>query len=197
MKLLTTLLIAVPSVFIANIGFADNNIPTSNQTNTFVYQPAPVVSPGKGWYVGGDLGGGNSKCSNCATTINSQSVITTTSTTDTGATATVFGGYQFNPYLALELGFGALPQVKITETGSASTYFPAYTFKATAANSHVYVAAKGMLPLSSQFGLFTKLGFDAEQVRYNYNDWYNNYDVTINTSGIYFALGANYNFTPH
>jgi hypothetical protein len=169
------------------------------QATVFVYQPATVLiaNPGYGWYVGGDLGGGSSKCNNCTIDFTTTSPMQST-TTNHGFMAGLFAGYQFNPYLAFELGFGSLPATKIVETGY-TWWSSQVAYKITdiryAYTNHAYLAIKGMLPFNSQFSLFAKLGLDAEQV--SYRDWYTGSDVDTNATGSIISLGASYYFSPH
>lgn len=197
MKRITQLLFISVAIIFTSLSFAETVV--SNGNNVYVYNVPPVVtSPGKGFYVGTDLGGGVTKCNNCSTTA-TLTASSQTSTSNNGAMADLFGGYQFNPYFAVEFGFGSLPSVKIEQTATTEIppfFIPAtYTSTRYAYTSDVYLALKGMLPLTNQFSLFGKLGIASEQV--SYNNWFTDNDVNINATGTYLALGASYYFSPH
>jgi hypothetical protein len=182
------LLLVTISMLIISSVFADNK--------------TPVVSPGKGWYVGGDLGGGASRCNTCNTNKITGAV---SSTTGYSSAFDMFGGYQFNPYLAVETGIGMPPLLPITTTFN-KTYGHnqgVRTETKWAAIGNYYLAVKGMLPITAQFGLFGKAGLDAMGIVYNkYDSHYrsnrhSNEAETTGALGTYLAAGASYNFNAH
>lgn len=77
-------------------------------------------------------------------------------------------GYQFNKYLALEAGYMTFGQAKATATTAGATATRTDKF------GGFDVAAKGIIPVSSQFNLFGKVG------AVNMHD---DVDVTANIAG--------------
>jgi hypothetical protein len=89
-----------------------------------------------------------------------------------------FLGYGFNPFVAVELGYRKLGNWN--EGGSDFT----------AKQTHFSVV--GSYPLSPQFDVFGRLGYnqirgEASYAGYHYGD---------DTSGALYGVGLNYNFTP-
>lgn len=77
----------------------------------------------------------------------------------------IFGGFEFNPYLAIEGGRGRFGDQKRYVRGgyqSTNSYYD-YTLDANT----IYGAAKGMIPLGSQFSLYAKLGITFNTSNYN------------------------------
>lgn len=66
----------------------------------------------------------------------------------------VAGGYQFNPYIALEAGYTSYPDIKV----SASDVQTGETITGKLATSNIDLLAKGILPVNDQFDLFAKAG---------------------------------------
>jgi opacity protein-like surface antigen len=174
MKRVFKLLLAASCISIASAALADNN----------------TVSPEKGFYIGGNLGGGTAKCSACSLNLTSATV---TSTSNNGGVVNVFGGYQINRYFAAEVGVGALPQMTYNLVVNDAT-LGNITYTRNMASAHAYAALKAMLPIK-QFSLFGKFGFDSQRLSYNepITDDY----VSNTASGTFMALGAGYSFTPN
>lgn len=189
MKLITKSIILAILVIMTTPSFADE-----------VAAPDLIQS---GFYVGVDAGMASSNCDQCAINVSpDRSVppipqITHSSTTTHGIAVSLFGGYQLNSYLALETGWGLLPSIKITRNVIDSDHGSELVFSETAALSHLYVAVKGMYPLTNQFGLFGKIGYDA-LLRGAANEQLietTNIDRSTTASGILLAAGASYNLS--
>ena len=109
----------------------------------FALMTAPAVAKDEGAYAGGSIG---------LTTIDICGDLTAFGATtcddeDTGFK--LFGGYKFNRNLAVEGGF--------VDFGEISASFP--TGSATVSSDALFAAAVGILPVSSKFSVFGKLGF--------------------------------------
>jgi len=169
MKSMTQFLAVSTLLVITTIGFATTT-PMANQ----------------GLYIGGDIGMGSLNCSGCNVNITGTTATTSSSSTN-GTPLTIFGGYQFNANLAVEVGGGSAGSIKSTysiNTGAESVTKGEESFDTT----HIYLAIKGMLPLDNQWGLFGKLGYDTMQASSPTH-------VKIgNPAGIYAAAGASFNF---
>ena len=177
MKTITKLILITAPLLMASNAFADTN----------------------GWYIGGEFGAGSSRCSTCDTNEITGEVKSTTGSTPA---FDFLGGYQFNRYFALEGGVGMLPLMQVSSTYNKTTGSnPGQRTKTNwAAVGHLYVAVKGMLPITNQFGLFGKAGFDGMGLAYNKPYDPANEDSNNGTSasgvGTYLAVGASYNFSP-
>jgi OmpA-OmpF porin, OOP family len=102
-----------------------------------------------GVYLGGQIGWGSINDSGFNDAYDNQS-------TNSGVAGRVFGGYQFNQYTGLELGF-----TKFSNMNTSGIYtFSGYNFS-TSGTIKTYatdVVAKLNLPLSNGFNIFGKLG---------------------------------------
>lgn len=156
-------------------------------TAGFAASPAAFGPGVQGFYAGADAGYGSYTCSNCATTGTGgyypvPSSYTTSSTSNSGFAGTLFGGYQVNQYLAIELGWGKLPSSKSSFTNPQD---PTQNINLTFDINHYYAAVKAMLPLKNQFGLFGKVGYDTLYTSSNSSN--------STTGGLIAAAGASYN----
>lgn len=116
-----------------------------------------------GFYLGGQLGWGNTHQSGISSSDMSESAnvpLTSSSSSNSGNTGfagRAFGGYQFNPNWAVEAGWTQFHNMSLhgSATTSVGTTLNAQgTFKANA----VDLVAKGIMPLRNGFNVFGKLG---------------------------------------
>jgi len=124
--------------------------------------------------------------------------------TDNGITATVkpdgkgigtrfFGGYNFNPYAAFELGFTYYSSMSYDITTQSATI--SNTLKTRAASFDMY--GKGMMPFGeSGFGAFAKLG--AALLATKTNGKVENFSIQTQSSSVFrpaVAIGASYDIS--
>lgn len=138
-----------------------------------------------GAYVGAGLGYGNVH----------QSVSDVDNSKDSGLAGRAFAGWQFNQYLATELGWS-----KFTDaTFKANSPFASVHGKLK--TDAVDVVVKGILPVADSFNLYAKAGAayvmsraDASVTLFGYPA---NYDEKENKWFPTFGAGATYDFTPN
>jgi OmpA-OmpF porin, OOP family len=142
------------------------------------------ITHAEGWYVG--IGAGQATSDADTDGITFLSGPGPISVDETDSSFKVFGGYQFNKYLGVEVGYIDMGETSATAPGPDTYKFALTGFE---------VAAMGTWPISEKFSLFGKLGLVS---------W--NSDVTFNVSGIggsvsengtdaMVGAGAQYNFT--
>lgn len=112
----------------------------------------------------------------------------------------IFGGYEYNKNLAVELGYAHFgsPSKKITGIGVRTGDL----ISATAKEYAWYLAGKATLPINEQFGIFGKLGATWNKSKLNVvsNDAAINafkgwpYDETKTRTSVLYGVGAEYNF---
>ena len=107
----------------------------------FALMTAPAIAKDKGAYAGGSIG---------LTTIDICGQLTGATTCDDEDTGfKLFGGYKFNRNLAVEGGFVDFGEISASN-GPATV---------TVSSDALFAAAVGILPVSSKFSVFGKLGF--------------------------------------
>jgi OOP family OmpA-OmpF porin len=153
---------------------------------SFAMQPASFGPGMQGFYLGADAGFGATTCSACSITPTASA-----STTNTHFASTIFGGYQLNQYLALEAGWGFLPDVNYEYSFSRSG--SSGSGNSTASTSHFYGAVKGILPLNDNWNLFGKIGYDLMSVK-SVNVAGDNIS-SLSPTGLLLAAGGSYNFS--
>lgn len=138
-----------------------------------------------GAYVGADVGYGDVH----------QSVSGVDSSKDTGLAGRVFTGWQFNQYLATELGWS-----KFTNA-TAKVADPFLSANATVKTDAVDVVAKGILPVADSVNLYAKAGAayvlsraDGSASAFGFT---NKFDMKENKWFPTFGAGATYDFTPN
>ena len=119
--------------------------------------PALAQQPMPNWYIGGGFGVGNLGKSGTEIT-----GLANASLDDSDTTYTVRGGYRFNPYLALEVGYYDLG--KYAFSGTSGSTAVSGTAKATSWGLSVV----GILPIN-QFDLYARLGFEESKLEANAN----------------------------
>ena len=114
---------------------------------------------------------------------------------DSGFAGRLFGGYNFNPYLAAEMGYVILPKVEFKDIAlrDAST-----TVDESFDQSILDFVVKGTLPLKDGYDLYAKAGF-ANVLRDDLEASANGVTVNSNTSNSknvpVLGAGANYHMT--
>lgn len=133
---------------------------------------APALSQDMGWYAGVGLGQASHDV-DCAGT---------TSCDDKDTAWKLFGGYQFNKYLGVEVGYTDLGKASLSDAISTTT-FEANGFE---------VLAVGTYPINQQFEIFGKAGFFLWDLEAKDNVF-----GRISESGtdLTFGIGAKYNFS--
>jgi OmpA-OmpF porin, OOP family len=131
---------------------------TFNATLLVLFGSSLVRAQDQGWYMG--VGAGPSKaqdatCSDLDLGFPTTGASCTAKDTSTGAK--IFGGYQFNKYLAAEAGYVYLGKFTI----SAIKPTPAFQFSFDESDkaSGVSIDAVGTLPITAEFGLLGRIGF--------------------------------------
>lgn len=112
-------------------------------------------------------------------------------------------GYQFNPNLAVELGYLQLPKLKATTPHTPNYYAGLITLKQNA----IDVAAKGILPINDKFNLFGKIGvayltsdvdYLNEDTGNNNNNWGgDNFGIAKHQWAPEAGIGVSFNVTPN
>jgi OOP family OmpA-OmpF porin len=128
----------------------------------------------RGWYVGGSFGQASADCDT------SELPGFTCDEEDTAWK--IFGGYQLNRNLALELGYANLGEVALSGFG----------FNADIETTVWELVGVASYPINNQFSLYGKLGlFRAE------TDLSSNFGASgdESTNGLTFAFGVRYDFT--
>src|SRR5262245_7319797 len=126
--------------------------------------PAAHAAGVDGWYVGGALGGsqqhfGGGQIDNA---LSNQGLTSSSSIDKSDTSLRLFGGYQFNPNLAVEGGYVNLGKFDYSSTISAPA---ADTVSGHLSVQGADLAAVGILPLHEQFGLFGKAGLFYAQTK--------------------------------
>jgi len=136
------------------------------------FASAPALSQESGWYAGVGLGQASHDV-DCAGT---------TSCDDNDTAWKIFGGYQFNKYLGVEVGYTDLGKASLSDAIS-TTAFEVKGFE---------VLAVGTYPINQQFEIFGKAGFFRWDL-----DVKDNVFGSISESGtdFTFGIGAKYNFS--
>lgn len=114
-------------------------------------------------------------------------------------------GYQFNPNLAVELGYLQLPKLKATTPHSNTPDY--YAGLITLKQNAIDVAAKGILPINDKFNLFGKIGvayltseadYLNEDTGNNNNNWDgDNVGVAKHQWAPEAGIGVSFNITPN
>ncbi len=126
-----------------------------------------------GFYVGGNIGYGETD-------------LDSSIKDDLDTSSFVWGadvGYQFNRYFALEGGYIQLPRVKVKGIDVKMT------------PSVVYLAVKGIYPVSSKFDIFGKIGAGRTNERIHVAG--ESFDVDNHELVPLMGVGADINVTPH
>jgi outer membrane autotransporter protein len=149
----------------------------------------------KGIYLGTQLGYANLNYDDGMLT-GDPNISSVGSVDKTGAALRLFFGYQFNQYIATELGVVALPKVKFNDI----TYNGISGISESFNQTIVDLVAKGILPLKYNFSLYGKAGVasvlrdDVEVSAGGTTTKANNSDTkTVPVLG----AGVSYNFTQH
>jgi OOP family OmpA-OmpF porin len=149
----------------------------------------------KGFYAG--LSIGQSKFPGAC---DSSSGVTLSNCKDTDTAWKIFGGYQFNPYLAVELGYNDFGRISSDATVSmaGSTFAGNAKIEATAFE----LTGVGSLPLGQQFSLYGKLGVYYAETKSSANVTRTtppfasgSSSASDNNSNLTFGFGARYDLT--
>lgn len=109
-----------------------------------------ALAQNTGWYVGGSVGQSKTKFKSDDFAWNFAGISETKDETDTAWK--LFGGYNFNQYLAVEVGYANLGAPKYNYNGAGMSG------QMKVEQSSAFAAAKATLPVGSQFNVFGKLG---------------------------------------
>jgi OOP family OmpA-OmpF porin len=120
------------------------------------FAAAPALA--QSWYMGAGIGRGNLNMSGTELTgLNNAQI------DDSDTTYTLRGGYRFNPYFALELGYYDLGQYTFSGTSGA------VAVSGSAKAKSYGLSAVGILPLGPQFDLYGRLGYAESELKANAN----------------------------
>lgn len=151
----------------------------------------------KGWYVGANVGQSRAKIDDPRITSDLLAAgFTTTSINDDSRDTgyKLFGGYQFNPYFALEGGYFDLGQF-----GYQATTVPAGTLNGNIKLRGVNLDAVGFLPFTDKLSAFGRIGANYAQARDNFSGtgFVNVADPSPSTRALNYkyGLGLEYRFT--
>lgn len=154
--------------------------------------PQPVT---KGFYVGGLGGYGSTTWGGLVPEKKNQNMALSMSTpikvSEGGGVWGVFGGYEFNPYFALEAGYTHFPQARITfdEMSLFSFKYDDLRVFSTATETIQFMGKIMMFIPDTNIRIFSSFG--AAKVHREdmlTNQWH---------LGPTFGVGLNYHFTPH
>ncbi len=147
---------------------------------SFSASAADVFKPGP--YVGGSLG-----VSNFST---SGSALAKTQRDERDTAGKLFGGYQLNENLGVELGYTRLG--KLNDTFDVA----GQAVKQSLSGESIYAAATGRLPLDQNFALTGKLGASFGKVKGS-NGLPAGEDLTGSKSSVLVGVGAEYKLAPN
>ena len=145
--------------------------------------PAMAQSmPDRGFYVGGSYGQATADdfCSELS------SVFTTTSCDDKASAWKFFAGFQLNRNFAAEFTYMKTDDFSVGVGGTT----------ASADATAFGIAALGILPISSQFSVFGKLGIISTEAEATASGPGGTATVGGDETGLHYGLGAMYHFTP-
>ena len=163
--------------------------------------PAPALA-GSGFYAELSAGSANHKAEVNSVTYNAIYLGTTYTETETekesllNENGTLFGirfGYQFNDYIAVELGhqqYGEVDEKYVDEYGDNIHN----KLKSSATSGGI----KGILPLSDDFSLFARAGISKWDMKLTVSDSSSPdepYSFKDDNNDLYYGLGAEYNFS--
>jgi OOP family OmpA-OmpF porin len=140
-------------------------------------QGLKLTGPDSAWYVGGGIG-------QSQVDVDLSGAQPGTSVDDKDTSFRVFGGYQFNKYFGVELGYSELGESKGNEPAPG---VGAFTFEAKAWD----LVAVGTLPLANNFSLVGKLGFYKGDLEYK--DAVDS--LSESNTDLTYAIGAQYDFS--
>jgi OOP family OmpA-OmpF porin len=136
------------------------------------------------WYIGGGAGSGNlNKSGQDLTGLSNVTV------DDSSTTYTVRGGYRFNPYFALELGYYDLG--KYSFTGNAGPIDVVGTGKAKSYG----ISAVGILPINPQFDLYGRIGWAESELKVQANTALANATDSDRQSEATYGVGGHWMFS--
>lgn len=110
--------------------------------------------------------------------------------------AGAYGGYQFTPYIGIEVGYDWLGKSNFRLHDNARG---AVTDAGTYGAQGLYAAGKFSYPVTNQFDVYTRLGAYGWRSNLQFTDYYNsgiNYDRKTTGVSPLFAGGVEYAFTP-
>ena len=105
---------------------------------------------------------------------------------DTDTTYTIRGGYRFNPYFALELGYYDLGKY-----GFSGNIGSTYVSGSAKAKSYG-VSAVGILPMN-QFDLYGRVGWEESEIKANANTTLFTANESDRQSGATYGIGGRWN----
>jgi OOP family OmpA-OmpF porin len=149
----------------------------------------------KGFYAGISLGQSKFKGA-----CDSEAGVAVSNCKDTDTAWKIFGGYQFTPNLAVELGYNDFGRI----SGDATLTFGGSTFTGNAKveATAFELTGVGTLPLGQQFSLYGKLGVYYAETKASANVQQTtppfasaSSSQSDNNSNLTFGLGARYDFT--
>lgn len=149
----------------------------------------------KGFYAGASLGQSKFKGA-----CDSEAGVTLSNCKDSDTAWKLFGGYQFNPYLAVELGYNDFGRISsdATVVVGGSTFTGNARIEATAFEA----TGIGSLPLGHQFSLYGKLGVYYAETKSSANVQQTtppfasgSSSASDNNTNLTFGFGARYDIT--
>ena len=160
----------------------------------------PAMAADSGFYLGAGFGQATASGHDDNAVAVSEffgSVVTSVSSDDTDTSISVFGGYDFNKHVGLEVNYADLGARNVTVTDNIATFTTdQYKFGMTGFG----ISLLGKLPITEKFSMFGKLGLFT---------WESTVDTTIDFGGgsfvstsveetgsdLMLGIGATYRFT--
>ncbi len=104
----------------------------------------------------------------------------------------ISAGYHFTPNVGVEGGLVTVGNSTVTSIGFGASNTE------TLETSALYVAATGILPVSSKFDLFAKLGLANTKIDYtSTGNLFTNLSLSGSKTNLMFGLGGQFNFNRH
>lgn len=188
------------------LSMATANAETQSSTLTDSIDLSPTLNHSSHLYIGGQLGYANTHMANKLIDPNAKNPFEAATLSNDDLAGRIYVGYQFNPYLAVELGYLQLANTnkKGIDQGIAAE---------KKLDQHaVDVLAKASMPIANNLSVYGKLGMAylttniRETFNYSTPD-HDNVPVTINLNNQFgiskhiwapeAAIGINYNITPN
>ena len=136
------------------------------------------------WYIGGGVGQGHFDMSGQELTGLSDASVNKTDTT-----FTVRGGYMFNPYFGLDVGYYDLGSYGFNGTG------PGHVAVSGSGKAKAWgVSALGVLPLGDMFDVYGRIGYADSQIKTNANTELLTASSTDWQGGATYGVGGHWNF---
>ena len=157
--------------------------------------PAAAVAEGGG-YVGLGLGQNTMQDWNGGD-LNIDGSVSNTDADDSDTGFRILGGYEFNPNIAVEVGYIDLGEATADGTSDGSGFFWAPGPVSVSAEVDGFdLGIRGRLPLSESFGLSASIGMLMWDLSASLSDSSGTFSGSDDGNDVFFAAGADFRFGP-